>query len=180
MRVCSVRGKLTAVTGQVLEKRLHDRLTPPTGILLQMRINEINGLYDEVMSLMDDCPAELRLETTENAPSVGWVWQIPHDVWYAYSSNYSEDWDRKASREVRSLLLDPKASRTVAKDAFLVQQANIYVTQVSSADHEASETLTAANDPIHHSAVPRRPPHTSTRRVDCASTDRRGDWPVLC
>jgi len=64
---------VTTVTGQVLEKRLHDRLNPPTGILLQMRINEINGLYDEVMSLMDDCPPELRLETSENAPSVGWV-----------------------------------------------------------------------------------------------------------
>lgn len=62
--------QLKPVTGQVLEKRLHDRLTPPTGILLQMRINEINGLYVEVMSLMDDCPPELRLEGNEDAQSV--------------------------------------------------------------------------------------------------------------
>ena len=44
---------------------------------------------------------------------------------------FSDDWNMHASKEVRSLFLDPKASKAVVKDAFLVQQANIYVTQVT-------------------------------------------------
>lgn len=48
------------------------------------------------------------------------------------SSALSDNWDVNATEQVRALLLDPKASRTIIKDTFLVQQANIYVTQVSS------------------------------------------------
>ena len=38
-----------------------------------------------------------------------------------------------ASADIRELFLDPKASHAVVKDAYLVQQANIYVTQVGPA-----------------------------------------------
>ena len=37
-----------------------------------------------------------------------------------------------ASADVRQLFLDPKASHAVVRDVYLVQQANIYVTQVST------------------------------------------------
>jgi len=42
-----------------------------------------------------------------------------------------EDWGALASREIEELFSDPKASKKAVKDGFLVQQANIYVTQVS-------------------------------------------------
>lgn len=45
------------------------------------------------------------------------------------SSGFSDDWDAHASQDIRSLFLDPKANKTVVKDAYLVQQGNIYPTQ---------------------------------------------------
>jgi hypothetical protein len=42
-----------------------------------------------------------------------------------------DDWDAEAVADVRSLFLDPRAPKAMVKDAFLVQQGNIYVTQVS-------------------------------------------------
>lgn len=58
------------VTGQVLDKRNLDRRRPPSGLMLQMRINEVNDLYDQVVGLMDDCPPELRLDQGDDPPSV--------------------------------------------------------------------------------------------------------------
>ena len=81
-----------------------------------MRINEINGLYDQVMTLMDDCPPELRLGD-DTSPR---------------SCSFSDDWDLAAVKELRHFMLDPHANRSAVKDGFLVQQANIYVTQVGS------------------------------------------------
>lgn len=43
--------------------------------------------------------------------------------------SFSDDWDTHASQDIRSLFLDPQASKTVVKDAYLVQQGNIYPTQ---------------------------------------------------
>jgi hypothetical protein len=59
------------VTGQVLDKRNQDRRKPPSGLMLQMRINEVNDLYDQVTGLMEDCPPELRLEQQDDPPSAG-------------------------------------------------------------------------------------------------------------
>jgi hypothetical protein len=42
-----------------------------------------------------------------------------------------DDWDIHASADVRNLFCDPKAPKAVVRDAYLVQQSNIYVTQVS-------------------------------------------------
>ena len=41
-----------------------------------------------------------------------------------------DDWDIHASADVRNLFCDPKAPKAVVRDAYLVQQSNIYVTQV--------------------------------------------------
>jgi hypothetical protein len=42
----------------------------------------------------------------------------------------SEDWDVHASADIQNLFFDPKAPKAIVRDAFLVQQGNIYVTQV--------------------------------------------------
>ena len=127
------------VTGQMLDKQATDRVNPPTGIVLQMRIVEINGLYNEVMRLMVDCPPELRLDDCNDMPSVRYVLFSPcyrpvlMDGNFCASTDISsmpEDWGSLASRQIEELFTDPKASRKVVKDGFLVQQANIYVTQV--------------------------------------------------
>jgi len=53
----------------MLDMQLADSTNRPTGLMLQMRIVEVNELYNEVMTLMDDCPSELRLHSTEDARS---------------------------------------------------------------------------------------------------------------
>ncbi len=58
---------LPPVTGQILSRRRVDRRKPPTGLMLQMRINEIDELFEEVMTLMDDCPTPLRLDDNPEA-----------------------------------------------------------------------------------------------------------------
>lgn len=55
----------------MLDKQAADRVTSPTGIMLQMRIVEINALYSEVMALMIDCPPELSLDDRDDAASAG-------------------------------------------------------------------------------------------------------------
>jgi hypothetical protein len=46
----------------VLDKRRSDRNKPPSGILLQMRINELEQIFHQVIALMDNCPDALKLD----------------------------------------------------------------------------------------------------------------------
>jgi hypothetical protein len=57
-----------------------------------------------------------------------------------------DDWDAEAVADVRSLFLDPRAPKAMVKDAFLVQQGNIYVTQVSEthSSHDYTVDLRAS------------------------------------
>lgn len=46
----------------MLDKRRSDRNKPPSGILLQMRINELEQIFHQVIALMDNCPDALKLD----------------------------------------------------------------------------------------------------------------------
>lgn len=52
---------LISVFGLILDKRRSDRIRPPIGVALQMRLREVDELYEEMMGLMSGCPKELRL-----------------------------------------------------------------------------------------------------------------------
>lgn len=67
------------VTGQILDRRRSDRRKMPTGLMLQMRINEVDELFDQVMGLMEDCPAVLRLDM-ENDVKSRLVFTLLHEV----------------------------------------------------------------------------------------------------
>ncbi|OCF75462.1 hypothetical protein I204_04317 [Kwoniella mangroviensis CBS 8886] len=82
-------SRIFEILGQALDLRRIDRRRNPTGIHLQMRLNEVNGLLELCESIMDDCPSALRL----NRP------------------------------------LDTSQSQAQSRSSFLVQQANIYMTQ---------------------------------------------------
>ncbi len=45
----------------------------PSGLMLQMRINEINELHAQVMGIMDDCPPALRIDLDADGKSIGSV-----------------------------------------------------------------------------------------------------------
>jgi hypothetical protein len=61
------------VTGMILDKRRRDRRKPPIGVMLQMRINEVDDLFGQVMQLMDGCPQGLKLDLDLDSRSVGCV-----------------------------------------------------------------------------------------------------------
>lgn len=53
-----------------MTRRRRDRRAPPTGLMLQMRITEVNDLYEQIITLMDDCPEPLRLDWESDNRSV--------------------------------------------------------------------------------------------------------------
>jgi hypothetical protein len=61
------RTLILTVLGRVLDKRRRDRRKAPSGIELQMRLNEVDRLFEDVMTLMDDCPRPLKLDMTPEA-----------------------------------------------------------------------------------------------------------------
>ncbi|TXT14898.1 uncharacterized protein COLE_01091 [Cutaneotrichosporon oleaginosum] len=155
-------SKLFRLLGQVLDKRKRDRAKPPSGLMLQMRINEIEGILHQVMSLMDHSPEALRLDMG-GSPS-------------ARMERIEERWDSHVNADIRQLLRDPSSARRAIKDTFLVQQANIYVTQqmVRYIILQYTEELTAMQDKEHALEEPpgsgalggptRRPVFTETEK----------------
>lgn len=113
-------SKLFRLLGQITDKRRIDRLRPPSGVLLQMRISEVEQIFHQVMTLMDNAPEALKLDLS----SMGTPGTRMDLI--------DQHWDTQASADIRQMVLDPStAHREVIKDGILVQQANIYVTQVS-------------------------------------------------
>ncbi|BEI92936.1 uncharacterized protein CcaverHIS019_0505640 [Cutaneotrichosporon cavernicola] len=127
-------SKLFRLLGQVLDKRKHDRVKPPQGLMLQMRINEIDTILHQVLTLMDNSPEALRLDMG-GSPS-------------ARMQRVEERWDAHVNADISQLLRDPGRARHASKDTFLVQQANIYVTQqmVRYIILQYSEDLAALHD----------------------------------
>ncbi|ORY28647.1 fungal-specific transcription factor domain-domain-containing protein [Naematelia encephala] len=106
-------SKLFKYHSSLIDKRRRDKRKPPSGLMLQMRINEVNELFEKIMRLMEDCPAALKLDLENDSKSI----------------TFSDDWDQHASNDIQQLFLNPQANHAVVKDAYLVQQGNIYVTQ---------------------------------------------------
>lgn len=111
-------SKLFRLLGQITDKRRIDRQRPPSGHLLRLRIQEVEQIFHQVMSLMDNAPEPLKLDLS----SMG----TPG----ARMELIDQHWDTHTSANIRQMVLDPSsAHREVVKDGVLVQQANIYVTQ---------------------------------------------------
>lgn len=99
--------------GRMMTKHREDKRDPPSGARLQQRLNEIDQMLEDVMSVMTNCPPALRLknglDSRVQSPAGGW--------------------DAEVSAKLQDFFFNPSASREVAKDAFLVQQGNVYVNQ---------------------------------------------------
>ncbi|GMK55551.1 hypothetical protein CspeluHIS016_0206070 [Cutaneotrichosporon spelunceum] len=107
-------SKLFRLLGQVLDKRKRDRVKPPQGLMLQMRISEVDTILHQVLTLMDNSPEVLRLNM-DGSP----ITRMRH---------VEERWNAHINADFRQLLHD-RGARHTNMDTFLVQQANIYVTQ---------------------------------------------------
>jgi hypothetical protein len=54
--------ELISVMGRVLSMRRGDRRSPPSGINLELRLEQVMASYRLICHLMDNCPAALRLD----------------------------------------------------------------------------------------------------------------------
>jgi hypothetical protein len=66
-------SRIYRICGHVMDRRRRDKKSPPQGVLLQMRLNEVNDLYDQVMEVMDGCPDVLKLELESDTRSNEYV-----------------------------------------------------------------------------------------------------------
>jgi hypothetical protein len=60
-----VHNGLTSVFGQILDMRRVDKIQPPSGIMLEMRLAEVEEIFEQIMNLMVGCPEELRLQDSQ-------------------------------------------------------------------------------------------------------------------
>ncbi|WWD18047.1 hypothetical protein CI109_102494 [Kwoniella shandongensis] len=102
------------VTGHILNIRRQDKVRPPQGYALHMRLKEIDKAYDRLMAITDNSPPQLRLDYKRDRRS---------------PKSLSPGWDVRAKNDIRAIFLDPHPDTEQNKDFYVVQQANIYVTQ---------------------------------------------------
>ncbi|EJU02675.1 hypothetical protein DACRYDRAFT_78548 [Dacryopinax primogenitus] len=99
-----------------------DRRVPPTGAFAQARLEEVEALHDQVMSVLDDVPPHLRLRKPGEGPDVR-----------VRNGDLGELLGLSQSEQTRSDLMDFLTNRgsgsAEARNPFLVLQANMYVTQ---------------------------------------------------
>jgi len=107
----------------------------PTGSRLDARIEEVNQLLEEVMSIMRGCPPELKLrggmDSRVQRYGIGRRSDCNRNMELTiHNDSPSREFARDAEQVLQELFFDPKASREYARDAYLVQAGNIYVNQV--------------------------------------------------
>ena len=56
----------TTGAGQIIALKRRDRRDPPSGLGLQMRMNEVDKIYEDLMSLMKEAPAALLLDSADS------------------------------------------------------------------------------------------------------------------
>lgn len=111
--------------GEILVRIRVDKRAPPYGTLATDRLAEIRTLHTRIVDALAHVPAPLRLKPGG---------AIPGSSGLNSTSGNATDYGGLGSRqatflEVRNFFHDPNASRANAGNAFLVMQANIYVTQ---------------------------------------------------
>jgi hypothetical protein len=134
--------------GEILVRIRVDKRSPPQGPFATARLEEVRSLHARILGALAHAPAPLRLKSIGmgapghvtngvNGAQVGSVAVGANGVG-AGVTNGAGDWPggagfRQATfQEVREFFDNPKASRSHASNPFLVMQANLYVTQVSS------------------------------------------------
>ena len=95
-----------------------DKRSPPQGPFATARLEEVRSLHARIMSALMHAPQPLRLKSAQPQNS-----QIPQEFGGA-------GFRQATFAEVKDFFDNPNASRANASNAFLVMQANLYVTQV--------------------------------------------------
>lgn len=126
--------RIFSLLGEILVRIRVDKRSPPQGHFAEARLEEIHSLHIRILNSLAHCSAPLRLKSL--GPGASSIVGVGLTGGVGGVSNC--EWPRGAGfrqatfAEVRELFDNPKASRTNASNPFLVMQANLYVTQVSS------------------------------------------------
>lgn len=111
--------RIFALLGEILVRIRVDKRSPPQGQYATARLEEVQSLHSRIMSTLHHVPEPFRLKKTHTQS------HLPPD--------YGGAGFRQATfAEVKDFFDNPNASRANALNPFLVMQANLYVTQVSS------------------------------------------------
>ncbi|KAF8312542.1 hypothetical protein DL93DRAFT_2114966, partial [Clavulina sp. PMI_390] len=114
--------RIFALLGEILVRIRVDKRAPPHGTLATDRLAEIRALHTRIVNALAHAPAPLKLKPGGSQPGAA---SPLHGI-----PDYGGLGSRQATVvEVRNFFHDPNASRVNAGNAFLVMQANLYVTQ---------------------------------------------------
>jgi len=121
-------SRIFALLGEIQVRIRVDKRSPPTGHFSTARLEEVRSLHARIMSALIHAPQPLRLKSTGVQGAVSGSGtgsasaQLPPE--------YGGAGFRQATfAEVKDFFDNPNASRANAGNAFLVMQANLYVTQ---------------------------------------------------
>ncbi|KAI6027494.1 fungal-specific transcription factor domain-containing protein [Pisolithus microcarpus] len=126
-------SRIFALLGDILVRMRVDKRSPPHGQFATARLEEVRSLHAKILDTLVQVPEPLQLKRRLPAgyvPTGGMVGgrnsiSTPDVGEYQFGTGF-----RQATLgEVKDFFYNPKASRANALNAFLVQQANLYVTQ---------------------------------------------------
>ncbi|EJC97940.1 uncharacterized protein FOMMEDRAFT_97406 [Fomitiporia mediterranea MF3/22] len=110
-------SRIFALLGEIQVRIRVDKRSPPQGHFATARLEEVRSLHTRIMSALMHTPAPLRLKSAGVQAS-----HMPAELGGA-------GFRQATFAEVKDFFDNPNASRANASNAFLVMQANLYVTQ---------------------------------------------------
>ncbi len=136
-------SRIFALLGEIQVRIRVDKRSPPTGHFATARLEEVRSLHARIMSALIHAPQPLRLKSSV-LPGAGTGTGTGTGAGTGTGSGsasahlppeYGGAGFRQATfAEVKDFFDNPNASRANAGNAFLVMQANLYVTQVRNYD----------------------------------------------
>ncbi|KAL5524471.1 hypothetical protein ACEPAF_9611 [Sanghuangporus sanghuang] len=110
-------SRIFALLGEIQVRIRVDKRSPPQGPFATARLEEVRSLHTRIMSALMHAPPPLRLKSAGVQVS-----HLPAELGGA-------GFRQATFAEVKDFFDNPNASRANAMNAFLVMQANLYVTQ---------------------------------------------------
>lgn len=112
-------SRIFALLGEILVRIRVDKRSPPQGHFATARLEEIRSLHQRIVTALAHAPPPLQLKPHTNG--------TPQQTCVSYDS---PGYTKATFAEVKDFFDNPNASRANASNAYLVMQANLYVTQV--------------------------------------------------
>lgn len=111
-------SRIFALLGEIQVRIRVDKRSPPQGPFATARLEEVRSLHTRIMHALTHAPVPLRLKTASGG----------------HAELGGAGFRQATFAEVKDFFDNPNASRANASNAFLVMQANLYVTQVREED----------------------------------------------